>query len=528
MGQDVHLSRFISVYDPVRRRQSKTVPQKTRPKQKSATFFLTRNSHPKAVCKRFFITSMGLSRGRVDILVRRLGNGEIIKEKRGGDRKSRKSAVIKQKIKEFINKFDAVESHYNRSKSKRIYLSSELSVAKLRRMYNDSVEIPFRAKKSFFRSVFITNFNIGFQSPSSDACTYCTLLKNKIKTAKDNEKVNFMTEKRIHSRRAKAFYDLMKIEEEDTLTFCFDLQQVQPLPRTPIQEAFYSRQVSFYVFCIVGKDTRNPLFYNWTELQANRGATEIGSALLDFLKTHDFEGIHSIRLFCDGCGGQNKNSHIVHVLLFWLQKLSPENIRKIKLFFPVRGHSFLPADRVFGRVQKELTRHPIITTPEEYTEYYSQFGTVKKLGSDWKLYNIKELETVYKKITGIQNLKRITFVKTTNNRNQLQCHIKTFENYIFTSDNESDTKLYLLKRQKSLNNFTLTEIVIQKHLNLKKKNDVRNLLVKQFGEEWAENQELSWYVSIMNNSNDVESDDENDYEHTEDCNCLEHEIAVRI
>lgn len=94
----------------MRRRQSKTVPQKNRPKQRSATFFLTRNSQPKAVCKRFFITSMGLTRGRLDILVRRLGNGKIIKEKRGGDRKSRKSAVIKQKIIEFINKFDAVET----------------------------------------------------------------------------------------------------------------------------------------------------------------------------------------------------------------------------------------------------------------------------------------------------------------------------------------------------------------------------------------------------------------------------------
>lgn len=111
-------------------------------------------------------------------------------------------------------------------------------------MYNDSVEIPFRAKKSFFRSVFITNFNIGFQSPSSDACTYCTLLKNKIKTAKDNEKVTklfFQSKKKIHSKRVKAPYDLIKIEQEGTLTFCFDLQQVQPLPRTPIQEAFYSR-----------------------------------------------------------------------------------------------------------------------------------------------------------------------------------------------------------------------------------------------------------------------------------------------
>lgn len=50
-----------------------------------------------------------------------------------------------------------------------------------------------------------------------------------------------MTEKKIHSKRVKAPYDLIKIEQEGTLTFCFDLQQVQPLPRTPNQEAFYSR-----------------------------------------------------------------------------------------------------------------------------------------------------------------------------------------------------------------------------------------------------------------------------------------------
>lgn len=238
-------------------------------------------------------------------------------------------------------------------------------------MYYETVEISFRAKKSFFRSVFINNFNIGFQSPSSDVCTYCTLLKNKIKTATGTEKVNLMTEKRIHSKRSRAFYDLMKEEQEGSLTFCFDLQQVQPLPHTPIQETFYSRQISFYIFRIVAKNTKiNPLFYNWTETQAKRGATEIGSALLDFSKTHDFEGIHTIRLFCDDCGGQNTNSHIVHLLLFWLQKLSPENVEKIQLFFPVRGHSFLPADRVFRRVEKELRCHPIITTTEEYIQYY--------------------------------------------------------------------------------------------------------------------------------------------------------------
>lgn len=73
---------------------------------------------------RDFFKALGLNRGRVDILVRRLGNGDVIRENRGGDRKSKKSAHVKQKI----NNFEVVESHYNRAKSKRIYLSSELNV----------------------------------------------------------------------------------------------------------------------------------------------------------------------------------------------------------------------------------------------------------------------------------------------------------------------------------------------------------------------------------------------------------------
>lgn len=57
---------------------------------------------------------------------------------------------------------------------------------------------------------------------------------------------------------------------------------------------------------------------------------------------------------------------------------------------------------------------------------------------------------------------------------------------------------------------------------------MRNLLVKQFGNEWAKNQELSWYNRIMNERNDIECDNENDHEPTEDCDCLEHEMAKRI
>lgn len=107
----------------------------------------------------------------------------------------------------------------------------------------------------------------------------------------------------------------------------------------------------------------------------------------------DLAGILSkIRLFCDGCGGQNKNSHIIHALLFWLVNKSPENVKEIQLTFPVRGNSFLPADRVFGRIEKDI-------------------GEIKKLGQDWITKDIKSLEECYKKVEGLRDVKRVVLKK---------------------------------------------------------------------------------------------------------------------
>ncbi|KAK4882697.1 hypothetical protein RN001_006016 [Aquatica leii] len=213
-----------------------------------------------------------------------------------------------------------------------------------------------------FRSVFLNDFNIGFSSPASDVCSKCTRLKEQVKHTKDVEKrKNLIKEYRIHRKRANTFYELSKEKPDNSITFCFDLQQVQPLPRTPIGDAFYSHQISWYAFCCVSMSSRHPTFYVWTEDLAGRGATQIGSALLQHLENLNYKDINLIRLFCDGCGGQNKNSHIIHTLMYWLKNKAPENVVEIIITFPVRGHIFLPADRSFGRVEKILKRNPVIT-----------------------------------------------------------------------------------------------------------------------------------------------------------------------
>lgn len=60
------------------------------------------------------------------------------------------------------------------------------------------------------------------------------------------------------------------------------MQQVQSLPRTPVQQAFYARQLSLYNVCVTDVDTQKPEFLMWSAEQAGHGSTEVGSALFKF------------------------------------------------------------------------------------------------------------------------------------------------------------------------------------------------------------------------------------------------------
>lgn len=139
--------------------------------------------------------------------------------------------------------------------------------------------------------------------------------------------------------------------------------------------------MSFYCFCITDVQNEHPKFYVWNETQAGRGAEEISSALTDFLTKLELdETTTTIQLFADGCGGQNRNQHVLHALTYWLHKESPPPVRNIVLYFPVRGHSFLPADRVFGRVEKKLRKVEEVLDPAGYHGIYKEVAAVRILG----------------------------------------------------------------------------------------------------------------------------------------------------
>ena len=144
---------------------------------------------------------------------------------------------------EHIGSFPCEMSHYSRTNNtSRVYLSSQLSISMMHRLYKvwaeeqQKVTISARA----YRDVFNEKFNYGFGKPRSDACAQC-------------DGIDASEE---HELCAEAAFDqqnidrLMAQKNDDVHYITFDLQKTLPLPRISTGLAFYLHQLWLYNFCI--------------------------------------------------------------------------------------------------------------------------------------------------------------------------------------------------------------------------------------------------------------------------------------
>lgn len=318
------------------------------------------------VCAKTFLRVTNLSKDRIQRVVRNfVVTGELPRERRGGNRVGPKNDEKRSSIKKFIESLTCTESHYCRSKtSVRIYLPCDLNLKKLFVLYLQKVPENMHVKLSYFRKYVNTNYNIAFGTPMTDCCSTCLRIKEQLKIATSLDiRQNFKTEHRVHIAKAKAFFQLLKNKTPNTAYFSFDCQKNLALPRLPDQAAYFSQQINYNNFTIVvgtSKDKLNPrnvFSYLWTEIDFRKDSNTIASALHHALKNFDFDpSITTVRLFADGCGGQNKNTNTMGMLASWLLEESPQHIKKVEWIFPIVGHSFIPPDRIFGLIERDIKK----------------------------------------------------------------------------------------------------------------------------------------------------------------------------
>ena len=156
--QDAFLLKYCGEKQPARRRNEKGGPSRI------VTYeycVLNRADVRVHVCRSVFLNILGITKHRViGVFQRFKRDGSLIpQETRGGNRKESLYKEKQELVIKFIKGLRAVESHYNRAKSRRIYLSSDLNITKIWKMYNASVSDNVQVKESYFRHIFLTRFN---------------------------------------------------------------------------------------------------------------------------------------------------------------------------------------------------------------------------------------------------------------------------------------------------------------------------------------------------------------------------------
>ena len=104
--------------------------------------------------------------------------------------------------------------------------------------------------------------------------------------------------------------------------------------------------------------------YCWPEVLAKRGSDEVISCLQHFLSKIPAT-VNTLFLYSDGCPGQNKNTYVMSYLF---SLVSTGRFLRITHTFPVRGHSFLPNDRDFGRTEIKKHQHERIFTCDQWMD----------------------------------------------------------------------------------------------------------------------------------------------------------------
>lgn len=178
----------------------------------------------------------------------------------------------------------------------------------------------------------------------------------------------------------------------------------------------------------------------------------------------------------------------------WLQSQAPKEIKQIQLIFPIVGHSYLPSDRVFGRIEKVIRTHDVIVNPKEYNKIFSLYGTVRHLGTDfpvldWKTAVGKVLKPPRQWHFRFAPTKRIMFSRSKKGNVLVQGEVHYNSN--------SGTLKSILKKGTSVNSIDPQPLQNEVPVKPLKLQDVDKLLKKHYGDEWRALEELSYYSKVI-------------------------------
>ncbi|KAK4887182.1 hypothetical protein RN001_003453 [Aquatica leii] len=231
--------------------------------------------------RKYFLTKKRLKKARLIVENKRSSEGKICPEDRRGKHENHPKVSENDKllIKEHINLFPAYHSHYSRSHTQKKYLSPDLSIAEMYRLYTSCIE------KYLSR-------NSTYHKPKNDTLAKCDKFAIQLKCCQSEiERISIEKEKNIHLHLADSAYQSKRRDNEECqnnpgyVAISFDLQKCLPAPYLRSGMCFYNCQLwtfNLTIYQTIGKES-SALCYLWNETVAGGGGQEIGSCIYHYL-----------------------------------------------------------------------------------------------------------------------------------------------------------------------------------------------------------------------------------------------------
>lgn len=401
-----------------------TVPSSSKRKvARSYSFVIGKKKE--RVCKQMFMRTLDICDSWIETAFKKRNSEKgntVSPDKRGGNRKGVPVVVTSAKIdsvREHVNLFPRIPSHYCRKRTRREYLEQRLSISKMSKLYvkwaaDKKVPKNSIASQRQYRDIVNSNFNIGFYKPKKDQCSFCCVMRNKnntraVREERKNAWVAHLQNKKL-ARELKEKDKAEGMKEKTTAVISFDLQKQLSCPKSENSAYYYRSKLNVFNFTIFNMIERLGWCFLWHEGAGKKGSDEILSALLLYLEHLIGLGFKTFKLWSDNCAGQNKNRNLFAMYLYVASKYSVEITHR----YLEPGHTQMEVDSIHANIERASEMKDIFDFNEwvdviEGAKNELPKYVVKKLNKD----NIVSFKSVVKRQNWEMDLKheRIKWTK---------------------------------------------------------------------------------------------------------------------
>ena len=336
----------ISIMDT----NNKPVPKK---RQRCRHYFFTVAGEEKHVCKKFFLATLSVGRAYVDHALQNSTHGTFTSNGRKGIQPHNTTLDENVRaVRQHIESFPAVESHYTRKDTQLLYLEPGLNVTKMHALYSKQCEEQGRCHVSYriYKREF-DKYRLSFHQPKKDQCSVCTIFKRKSDTNMTSE--SDQKEFEEHQKRKEQAREEKIADKEEAMdnpkkhVVTLDLQAVLQAPCGLVSQLYYKRKLSIFNFTIYSLADKEGKCYIWDETEGKRGANEIATCIFFYLCSLP-EIVEDVIIYSDCCSGQNRNQYLAAGLGHAVKVI--QNIKSITHKYLETGHTQMECDSMHSAI----------------------------------------------------------------------------------------------------------------------------------------------------------------------------------